>query len=268
MPVPVKLNGVKLATHLLPRSQMLLTPEVRNLWGSVTQRGPFGEEIRLSSLAYNPVSNQGGESSCVANAVCDGYELCAQTMWGSYTPLSRNAHYYWTRCRHGGQTEDEGTYIHLALEQGTIVGFLPEEAWPYEQERVNVPPPNHLIILASQNRLAGYYAIDGLRHDRVQGLLLALRADQPCVAAFKLGAEYFRPTPGQVMSPPKTTEGLHAQIICGYRVRAGGGYQFLIRNSWGPDWGEGGYIWVEEEYFDPGYTHDIYALTKMQELIL
>lgn len=266
MPVPVKLNGVKLSTELLPRERMLLTPEVRLRWESAIQAS--GGELRLPALDFNPISDQQQESSCVANAVCDGFELCAQTEWGHYTNLSRNAHYYWTRCRHGGQTEDEGTYIHLALEQGTIVGFVPEGLWPYDPEKVNVAPPNHIIVLASQNRLAGYYAIDGLRHERVQGLLLALRAHQPCVAAFKLGPEYFQAQSGQVMGPPKENKGLHAQLIVGYRVRPGGGYQFLIRNSWGEGWGDAGYIWVEEEYFDPSYTHDIYALTKMQELIL
>lgn len=35
----------------------------------------------------------------------------------------------------------------------------------------------------------------------------------------------------------------HAVVLAGYRV-VGAGKQFLIHNSWGPKWGEGGYAWI------------------------
>jgi hypothetical protein len=40
-------------------------------------------------------------------------------------------------------------------------------------------------------------------------------------------------------------EGGHAVMLAGYR-KVNGKKQFLIHNSWGTDWGDGGYAWVSE----------------------
>jgi len=40
-------------------------------------------------------------------------------------------------------------------------------------------------------------------------------------------------------------EGGHAVMLAGYRT-VGGKKQFLIHNSWGTDWGDGGYAWVSD----------------------
>ncbi|MEO8875659.1 MAG: C1 family peptidase [Polyangiaceae bacterium] len=42
-----------------------------------------------------------------------------------------------------------------------------------------------------------------------------------------------------------TPDGGHSIAISGYR-KAAGGYQFLIHNSWGPSWGDGGYAWISQ----------------------
>jgi len=41
-------------------------------------------------------------------------------------------------------------------------------------------------------------------------------------------------------------EGGHAVMLAGYRVASDGSKQFLIHNSWGTDWGDGGYAWVSD----------------------
>jgi hypothetical protein len=41
-------------------------------------------------------------------------------------------------------------------------------------------------------------------------------------------------------------EGGHAVMLAGYRTASDGSRQFLIHNSWGTDWGDGGYAWVSD----------------------
>jgi hypothetical protein len=41
-------------------------------------------------------------------------------------------------------------------------------------------------------------------------------------------------------------EGGHAVMLAGYRTASDGSKQFLIHNSWGTDWGDGGYAWVSD----------------------
>lgn len=45
---------------------------------------------------------------------------------------------------------------------------------------------------------------------------------------------------------PEDTTSAHAMVIAGYRVLPKGTY-FLLHNSWGETWGEGGYAWVHEK---------------------
>ncbi len=40
--------------------------------------------------------------------------------------------------------------------------------------------------------------------------------------------------------------GGHAVALTGYRTREGGAREFLVHNSWGSSWGDGGYGWVSE----------------------
>jgi hypothetical protein len=44
---------------------------------------------------------------------------------------------------------------------------------------------------------------------------------------------------------PADAESAHAILLAGYVTRPTGRF-FLIHNSWGPGWGEGGYAWIHE----------------------
>lgn len=38
----------------------------------------------------------------------------------------------------------------------------------------------------------------------------------------------------------------HMVTLAGYRLAPNGGYEFLIANSWGTDWGDGGFAWSKQ----------------------
>ncbi len=52
-------------------------------------------------------------------------------------------------------------------------------------------------------------------------------------------------------------DGGHAVALAGYRT-TGAGRQFLVHNSWGPSWGDGGYGWISEAMIR---AHAQYAYT-------
>ena len=57
---------------------------------------------------------------------------------------------------------------------------------------------------------------------------------------------------GEMMMPMRgeTIQGGHAVACVGYDDEK---QAFLVRNSWGSDWGQGGYFWMPYAYFAPSY---------------
>jgi hypothetical protein len=50
----------------------------------------------------------------------------------------------------------------------------------------------------------------------------------------------------EVLPPPQGYYGSHALLAQGYRATATG-TQFLVQNSWGTSWGQGGFAWIPED---------------------
>jgi len=53
---------------------------------------------------------------------------------------------------------------------------------------------------------------------------------------------------GEVLPPPQAYYGSHALLAQGYRTTPAG-LQFLVQNSWGTSWGQGGFVWIPEDIF-------------------
>lgn len=73
----------------------------------------------------------------------------------------------------------------------------------------------------------------------------------PFVFGLKLTARFFRPGSRGVIATPNlddpqsASHGLHAMLCVGY---SNADQCFIVRNSWGPNWGHGGYCYVPYEY--------------------
>jgi hypothetical protein len=115
-------------------------------------------------------------------------------------------------------------------------------------------PPNNVFpepdyqqaLLAGSDIVTGEYSITS-------------NAEAPKVAAASLDAGYLlwvgffcdsafqALKPGDVAQAPDQNDpqgGGHAVLLCGYRTAADGSFEFLLRNSWGAGWCDGGYCWV------------------------
>ncbi len=63
---------------------------------------------------------------------------------------------------------------------------------------------------------------------------------------------------GVIPEYPVATRGGHAVVVAGYRTGTSRGRELLLHNSWGSNWGEGGYAWISEatlhQHGDYGFT--------------
>lgn len=123
---------------------------------------------------------------------------------------------------------------------------------------------NNPQLMGEQSRadMTGYYRIDAFEDLSKQDLdqVAALLADGEAVWA---AVDFYRPA-WQDASIQKTGylpyypdgDGLgHGVTLQGYR-QGPNGREFLFQNSWGADWGQGGYAWIPESML---HTHLLYA---------
>jgi hypothetical protein len=108
-------------------------------------------------------------------------------------------------------------------------------------------------IQASKKRSdsSGKYRLVGIeklaQHDPNEFASILAQGDDLWVA-FNMNTERWksRSMKNNVIQDYSETESTgHAVVLAGYRT-VGGAKQFLIHNSWGTGWGEGGYAWIGE----------------------
>ncbi|MFO0612774.1 MAG: C1 family peptidase [Polyangiaceae bacterium] len=74
-----------------------------------------------------------------------------------------------------------------------------------------------------------------------------LATGQEVYGAFRIDdAAWSRPQGGMITDYASEERGPHAVTIVGYRTNGPRGRELLIKNSWGVDWGDGGYAWLTE----------------------
>jgi len=195
-----------------------------------------------------PVEDQGQTNSCVANAVAGAYEYWIKKATRQDENVSRLFVYYNARWRDGSQDKDEGSVIQLAMEGLQKFGACPEAVWPFEQKLVLHKPGSEAYEQGAQNRV----------HDMAQVPMeleawkQALAEGKPIVfgcALFesfddccKRGGVVPMPAPEDVT---RGAHGGHSMCAVGYSDAE---QVFIVRNSWGADWGDGGYCYMPYDY--------------------
>lgn len=210
-----------------------------------------------------PVYDQGNLGSCTANAVgaLVQYERRRQGFQLDFTP-SRLFLYYNERVLEHTVNNDSGAAIRDAIKAMVQWGDCPETEWDYMVDRFTAKPSPQCYSNALKYR--------ALRYERVEQTLTGLKRVLALGNAIAFGFSVFHSfesegvaKTGQV-SLPSTTEsalGGHAVLLVGYDNSH---EQFIVRNSWGPDWGMHGYCTMPYAYLTN--THlaaDFWTITSM-----
>ncbi len=216
-----------------------------------------------------PISNQGRLSSCVANAVADALEIQLGVQDPtSVVQLSRLHLYYNARSYTHTTDRDEGTEISSAIDSLRTLGVCLEATWPYVEANVFAQPPLRAYKEGLDNKVLEAYRVAGGPQERCDGVEAAVRANHAIVFATAVDNAYEGYNGGnKVWMPPSSWAGYHAQIITGVRRNANGGREFLVRNSWGANWGQNGHIWIDESYVGWTETSDLWVVTTVPSLV-
>jgi C1A family cysteine protease len=210
-----------------------------------------------------PVVDQGNLGSCTANAIAAALLFAGMRQNEAPVPLSRLFIYYNEREMEGTVPNDAGAQIRDGVKSVAEKGACLELAWPYAVERFTEKPDNVAYFDAAQRK-----AIQYLRVEQSEAQIEAcLASGFPIIFGFTVhesfeSADVART--GIVPMPRRRHDavvGGHAVLMVGYDSV---GKTFLVRNSWGDDWGRGGYCIMPYSYLlNPDLADDFWTVRQV-----
>ncbi len=219
---------------------------------------------KVDLRAYmTPVENQGNSNSCTANAMAGAYEYLANRMLGQSEDVSRLFIYYNAREFDGDPAQDEGTYLKSCIKVLRKYGACSENTWSFDLNQILAQPPK-----AAYQEAANFIVEEAARVE------IDLHAMRECLSEgypFAFGLQLFSSfqqagSTGLVPMPDPDNEkhdGGHAMLCVGY---SDADQVFIVRNSWGEDWGEAGYCYIPYDYMTkPDFNHDCWTIRQVSD---
>lgn len=208
-----------------------------------------------------PVEDHSTINSCVANAISSAYEYLQHRLTGKLQPVSRLFLYYNARMLEGTEEKDNGCSISSALEVIEKIGICSDETWSFDPDLVEQKPDFNAYQEAKKNLVEQVQEIDldlySMKHCLAMGY--------PFIFSLQLFHSFSQAgTQGKVLMPDLSQEkshadhGIHAMLAVGYLEE----YQvFIVRNSWGENWGDQGYCYIPYEYvLQSDYCQECWSL--------
>jgi len=193
----------------------------------------------------SPVENQGQLGSCTANALAGALEFLELKSGKSLVDLSRLFIYYNERAIEHTVSTDSGAMIRDGIKTLAAQGVCPEQNWPYVMSAFAKKPSAPCYTAAKKHTISTYHRLSSLADMRA-----CLADGYPFVFGFSVYESFESASVARtgVVNLPKRTErqiGGHAVCAVGYDDAA---KRVLVRNSWGPGWGQKGYFTMPYDY--------------------
>ncbi|MEO0983130.1 MAG: C1 family peptidase [Pseudomonadota bacterium] len=229
----------------------------------------FPQYVDLRSMC-SPVENQGQVGSCAANAVVGALEFHQRMQKQPLVDLSRLFVYYNSRRLADNEKSDVGTFIHHVMASVMAYGACSEAMWPYIEAMWSTKPTE-----ACYREAMNVQGLTYARADLGPACLAVLAEGLPVVFGACIPGEMIQveaALTGRIETPqgpwPEPGGG-HAMLVVGYDLAQ---KMWLIRNSWGTDWGDGGHAWVSfdvmSRYGMPSQFWTIGAIQPTQRLMM
>jgi C1A family cysteine protease len=224
---------------------------------------------------FPPVEDQGELGSCTANAAAGLVEYLQLRTHGSFVDLSRLFLYKATRT-YLGLSGDTGAYLRSTMGALRLFGAPPERFWPYEPARFEDEPPAFLYSFAENYKALEYYRLDpsdASPAEVLQSIKRHIAAGLPSMFGFTVYESIGQSDNGDVPFPAAQERVLGGHAVCavGYddeaviRHPVSGIHTtgaLVLRNSWGPSWGTGGYGRLPYAYVESGLAQDFWVLVS------
>ena len=213
------------------------------------------------------IYNQGRLGSCTANSIAFLYEFdeMKQREESIFTP-SRLFIYYNERNIEHTTGYDSGASIRDGIKSINTIGVCPETAWTYDISKFTEKPPSSCYVEAEQHKSVQYSRVGQEKDD-----ILSVLSEGNVIAFGFTVFESFESDSVKdngIMKMPLPTEkslGGHAVAIVG-NINIENIDYFIIRNSWGAEWGDKGYFYMPYEFaLNSEYCSDFWVVNVVRD---
>jgi C1A family cysteine protease len=209
------------------------------------------------------IYDQGNIGSCTAQALAAAFEI-KDGMSNTFIP-SRLFIYYNERLLENSVHEDSGALLSDGIKTLETYGVCNEKDWPYDTKKFKIKPPQKCYIDALQHRA---YTVHNISCD-MNSMKTSLASGHPFVVGISIyesfESEEVSKT-GIVSIPDIDSEnclGGHAVLVVGYNDIT---QMWIVRNSWGEDWGDKGYFYLPYLYLmDAKLSSELWNITKISK---
>jgi len=216
-----------------------------------------------------PVWNQQFTNTCTGQSMAAqiyGFQKNAQVA----KPIVPSSLFiYWnTRDIEDTEAVDSGATLRNTIKAVARWGFASEECWPFDTKKVLTQPVKPCYVEAEPRKITAYARVDQ-RLDQLKAYLAARGTISFGFAVYANFESQNVAKTGILTMPDQNNDapvGGHAVLLVGYDDAK---KMFLVRNSWGSDWGIGGYFWMPYSYvLSPDLAADFWTVTILDTVAI